>query len=222
MNDNVITTQIVESTSWGVPIIAAFMGATIALIGREIIEWWRRPRLQIDFEKRNESYPYIFDLREESYTQDRKLLSVRGKKYIRFCVFNKGKSAAFGCKTKLEINIPDKKVEGRTSILTWTRTEPRLDEKNTDILELITINRNDREYFNVAHLSFTKRENVTEPKPDLYINFEDPEKRISIGKNVHFQIKIIVSSSNAEPNIFIVNIYWDGTEEGFDKAFTKA
>ena len=61
MTDNVTATVATPFISWGIPIISAFLGATIALIGREFIEWNKRPRLEIDFEDQFNEKPYIFN-----------------------------------------------------------------------------------------------------------------------------------------------------------------
>ncbi len=220
MGDNT-TTEIAGNTTWWIPLLSAIGGAIIALIGKEITDWVRRPRLNTDFEKRGKLYPFIFNIQENYVTREGDLMSSKGKKYIRLCVFNKGKSTAFGCEIKLEIRNVNKSDIERPTILKWTRTEPRLHEKNTYSQESITINRDDKEFFNLAHLSFTKSKNVTENKTDSWVSIEDPDNSFFIGKNIHYQIKTTVSSNNAEPSIFFMNIYWDGTEEGFDKAFTK-
>ncbi|MCH8865164.1 MAG: hypothetical protein IIB13_07385, partial [Chloroflexi bacterium] len=221
---------------WVIPLLTAIGGAAVALIGREIIEWYKRPRLEIDFEKREGQNPYIPDLNDETRHEVGYTLRI---KYFRLKVRNKGKKPAMNCEAKLEIiKVTTKDIESDITstkvALHWLRNDPILFSQNGDIktgllnnaekvFAPINLNINDAEIvevFRLPYLFSTKPDTNHTPNPHPFIESASL-RQLQLQPNWSYQGKVTVYASNANPESFKLKIKWDGKVEGFDKAFTK-
>ena len=98
VSDNVSAASGGGSAPWTV--LAGFIGATIAVLIREGIEYWRRPRLKIDFEGMYGKKPYVGDYEDRSIPNTG---SSRRVKFLRVIVRNEGRKPAMDCEAKLEL-----------------------------------------------------------------------------------------------------------------------
>jgi hypothetical protein len=210
--------------SWIINLISALGGALIALIGKEYLEWLKRPKLRAYFEEKNNKKIYISNISLQEWHSERGIKE-GGKKFLRICVKNDGLSVAYNCKAKVELyNLDEKKLDG-VARLGWTPSENLLHEfeeviGSVTLIDSITLNRKDTEYLDFFHLKYFKDQPDSDYQLEQRIGIM-PSRIISLQANIRYKVKVIIFSSNAKPSDFIFNIYWDGTLEGFEKAFTK-
>ena len=108
--------------SWLINLLSAIGGAGIALLGKEFIEWLKRPRLEIDFEESKGEKPHIADFNDYISAATGGSGNTYRVKYLRLKVNNKRKLPAFNCEAKLEITHTDKHpVYSDSKILHWAR-----------------------------------------------------------------------------------------------------
>jgi hypothetical protein len=219
---------------WVIPLLTAIGGALVAIIIRESIEWYRRPRLKIDFEKRAGQIPYITDLHDSSeYKGEERTSRI---KYFRIKVSNEGKKPAMNCEAKLEIttNTEDDLFSNKVA-LHWTRNDPKLyseyryfDEHDMwahadKSFAPISLNINDEENIDVLRLTYslsTLPDTDTSPRPESDMESVSLRQLVLQPKTI-YQCKVTVYASNTTPKSFKFKVNWDGTVEGFGKAFTK-
>jgi len=221
---------------WVIPLLAAIGGATIALIGKELIEWYKRPRLEIDFEKREGQSPYILDLNDETRAEAGQTHRV---KYLRLRVCNKGRKPAMNCEAKLEItkitiNEIESDIASTKVALHWSRHDPILYSRDGDIstglldnaekvFAPIDLNISDDEPVDVLRLpySFSTLPN-TNHSPNPYPFIESASLRqLRLQPNWSYQCKVTVYASTATPKSFKFKVNWDGKVDGFNKAITR-
>ncbi len=212
--------------SWAIPLITAFGGAAIALIGKELIEWYKRPRFEIDFEEREGQKPYIPDYNDWTMQTAGDIHRI---KYLRLIVHNKGKRPAMDCEAKLEISVKSKEIN--KVALHWSRRDPALYSKSRYIEESsadpekifapISLNINDEETVDVLSLSYYYS---TLPNADHSPHFlpyveSASLRQLQLNANTAYSAKVTIYSSNTMPKSFKFKVNWDGTLEGFNKAF---
>ena len=90
---------------WGLPLITAIGGAVITLVARELVDWYKRPKLKIDFGTRGKIQPYITDVNDFIAASKGTSNGIYRIIYFRLKVHNKGRKAALNCEAKLELNI---------------------------------------------------------------------------------------------------------------------
>jgi hypothetical protein len=216
---------------WVVPLLTAIGGAIVALVGREIIEWYERPRLRLDFEEREGQYPYTQDFNDEK-------VSMAGyncrAKYFRLKVRNEGKKPALNCIAKLEIILTDLQNTPNKVSLHWSCNDPALFTKDGDIslglienadkiFAPIDLNVEDEEIVDVLMLSYMtpaipNTNNTPEPNPFME---SVSLRQIQLPSEWAYSGKVTIYAKNTRPESFKFNVTWDGTVEGFNKAFTK-
>ncbi len=199
---------------WVTNILSALIGAILALSVREFIEWLKRPNLKIDFEEKNNQKPFIINNISKEFNWE------EGDKHLRIGVLNKGLSAALNCEAKLEISLSKTKTVESLIIPRWSRREPPIYVDNKDIYQPITINRMDTELLSIFHLLYSNKntDNILRPSQNI-VTGSYPQ--FSLQPNFTYKAKVTIFSSNAEPSTFSFTINWDGTVDGFDKAFRK-
>lgn len=202
--------------SWVVPVLTAIGGAAVALIGRESIEWFKRPRLSIDFERSKDAYPLTADYNDESIKAAGTSFRIV---FLRLNVRNKGQTTAYDCDAKMELIETRRKDHYRKS-LHWSKRDPRLYDSLDQIYSPINLNRNDEETVDVLQLkySYTNTDPQRRPSPDI--------ETVSLGilqlqSNIDFFIKVTIYARNTTSKLFYFKVNWDGTIDGFNKAFTK-
>jgi len=215
--------------SWVINIIYAIGGAVVALIGRELIEWFRRPRFEIDFEEREGKKPYIPDYNDEGMQSAGNTYRI---KYLRLIVRNKGKKPAMDCEAKLGLSVGSESKEISKVALHWSRRDPALYSKYRYISDAsadpekifapISLNVNDEEPVDVLSLSYsysTIPDTDHSPRFPPYIESASL-RQLELHANTTYSAKVTIYSSNTMPKSFKFKVNWDGTLEGFDKAFT--
>jgi hypothetical protein len=219
---------------WLISLISVIVGAVIGIGGTELVQWWKRPILEVDFEKRFDQYPYIPDFNDETNV----VLGYSSRaKCLRLKVKNKGKKPVTCSEAKLEITtdpIFKADINMDSVVLHWSRNDPLLFSKNQDIYEgsrgnaekifaPITFNINDEETVDVLQLSYRFRD---VPKGEstsyLYSNIESVSlRRLIIYAKEYYFAKVTIYSDNTSPKTFSFIVYWDGTLDGFNKAFSR-
>jgi hypothetical protein len=212
--------------SWVIPLITAIGGAGVALIGREFIEWSKRPNLNIDFEERAGQKPYTPDYNNEAMQTAGDVHRIR---YLRLKVRNKGKKPAMDCEAKLEISVES--GETNKVALHWSRRDPALYSKSRYIVESsadpekifapINLNIDDEETVDVLCLRYYYSALANTDHSPHFPNIESVSLRqLELSANITFFAKVTIYSSNTIPKSFKFKMNWDGTLEGFSKAFT--
>lgn len=211
-------------SDWVSNLISALGGAIIALIGKEYLEWLKRPKLKIDFEEKDNKKIYISNINSQEWHSERGIKE-GGRKILRIYVKNIGLSVAYNCTAKIELNNLDDKRLDSSVRLGWIPTEiPTHEIKelmgSARLTESIILKRNDIEYLDFFHLKYYR------DQPDSGFHLEQrigimPFGMIGIQPNIRYKVKVTIFSTNAKPTDFNFNIYWDGTLDGFDKAFSK-
>lgn len=73
--------------------VIALVGGITAVVAREILKWWRRPRLSINFLEIEDEKPYIH----------KRLVGKRPVYDLYLRIKNKGKTPARNCRAKLKV-----------------------------------------------------------------------------------------------------------------------
>jgi hypothetical protein len=213
--------------TWVIPLITAIGGAVVALIGREVIEWYKRPNLNIDFEERAGQKPYTPDYNDWSMQTTGEIHKI---KYLRLIVHNRGKKPAMDCEAKLEISVEGGEIN--KVALHWARRDPALYSKSRYIEESladpervfapISLNIDDKEPVDVLSLSYHYSTLAnTDHSPHFVSHLESASLRqLQLEENITYSAKVTIYSSNTMPKSFKFKVNWDGTLEGFNKAFT--
>lgn len=207
---------------WAIALISVVVGAAVALIGSELIEWYKRPRLEINFEEKQGQKPYIPD-----YNDNTKQLAgiVHKIKYLRLVARNKGKKPAINCEAKLELAAKNESKELNKVALHWSRNDPLLySQNNTEkIFAPISLNINDEEIVDVLRLSYSfscMPDADHTPNSSPFIE-STSLRQLQLHPKATYKCKVTIYSSNANPKAFKFKVSWDGTLEGFNRAFTK-
>ncbi len=223
MTDNVTATVATPFISWGIPIISAFLGATIALIGREFIEWNKRPRLEIDFEDHFNEKPYIFNASTDTIE----------KYYLRLAITNKGKCQAKECRVTICVSRLREEAREKKKFNTKHERIAKWSLYNSETFNPLTRSEDKVTIKGFISLNINRQETVHADILELFLNDENSYGLTTSSSpsiiftnnltptNVKEFIEITVYSSNAMPAKFKFIVNWDGTVDGFDKAFTK-
>jgi hypothetical protein len=214
---------------WLISLISVVVGAAIGVGVRELVQWCKRPRLEIDFEERDGQKPYTPDYNDWAMQTAGDIHRIQ---YLRLMVHNKGKRPAMDCEAKLELSIESGSKEINKVALHWSRRDPALYSKSRYIEESsadpekifapISLNINDKETVDVLSLSY-HYSTLANADHSLHLSpyIESASLRqLQLGPNITFLAKVTVYSSNTMPKSFKFNVNWDGTLEGFNKAFT--
>ncbi|MBI4303948.1 MAG: hypothetical protein HY665_06380 [Chloroflexi bacterium] len=232
MADNVTANEMVKLTSWGVPIVAALLGAVAALIGREFVEWSKRPKLQLDFEARDEIKPYIIEQNDDVEAARR---GANAKtKCLRLRVYNKGKQVATNCEAKISVNVGNNKnAPVSTSYLHWARRDYLLYTRNMEISDPITdfekayapidINRDDMEYLEVLRMGYWYKSSSvpSNTKPEFVGSASIPAIALRLQSDTAYGFRVTVFSSNATPVSRDFQVKWDGSIDGFNAEMVR-
>jgi hypothetical protein len=216
MSDNGTATELAGFTSWGIPLLSAIGGAAVALIGRELIELFKSPRLIIDFERSENEYPLIQNYNDESVIASGITFRIL---YLRLVISNKGRSTANDCEAKLELISTQRKTRYRKS-LHWSKRDPRIYKSLDLIYAPINLNRNDEETVDILQLQYSQGNTDPEPRPNPHIETVSPST-LWLYKDEEYYIKITIYARNTTSKPFYFKVEWDGTIQGFYKAFTK-
>jgi len=213
--------------TWAIPLATAVGGAVVVLLLREFFEWYKRPRFEIDFEEREGQKLYTPDYNNEAMQTAGDTHRI---KYLRLIVQNKGKKPAMDCEAKLEISVEGGEIN--KVALHWSRRDPALYSKYQygsgasddpeKFFAPISLNINDEEPVDVLSLNYHYS---TLPNADHSPHFISHLESVSLRQlqleaKTAFAAKVTVYSSNTMPRSFKFKINWDGTLEGFNKAFT--
>ena len=177
--------------------------------------------MKIEFEKKGDYKLYISNkITKIDIPKDQQI--ERGRKHLRIGVTNNGYSVANNCEAKIEIfNLIDKKIEA-DSKLTWDiKLHPNYssNEYNKRYAP-IDIKKQDTEYLDFSSLQYSRSKSDDDFKPAETIHISTYPS-IQINPKTKYKVIISVYSNNAKPSSFSFTINWDGTIEGFDKAFYK-
>jgi len=192
--------------------IVAILSALAALILREVYEWLRRPRFEIDFEEHDKRKPCILDL--QTAPQISNLPSKA--KFIRLVAHNKGRKPAMDCEAKMVITVGENR-EPVTPILHWSRRNSIVYETPERIYAPLHVNRADKEQLDLFQLSYEPGMAIglgacIESASALPYQFE---------RDITYNIAVTIYARNTVSKPFLFTLRWDGTLEGFDNAVTK-
>jgi hypothetical protein len=217
--------------NWIISVLSAIGGAVVALLGRELIEWRKRPKLKIDFEEREGQKPYIPDYNDETIKSAGNTNRV---KYLRLLVHNKGKKPALDCEAKLEIVLDELKNMPYNVALHWSRRDPALyseylengtiaSTNNEKVFAPISLNINDKETVDVFSFrySFSTLPDTDHTPRFLPVIESVSLRQLQLQPNTIYQCKVTVYSSNTDPKSFEYRLNWNGTLDGFYRAFVK-
>ena len=215
---------------WLISLLSVIVGAGIGIGGAELVQWWKRPKLEIDFEEKEGKKPYIPDYNDESMHSAGDTYRI---KYLRLIVRNKGRKPAMGCEAKLEL-FPDGAQHATAKVaLHWSRHDPKLYSKYEEgilvsqdrekVFAPISLNIDDEETVDVFKLPyFFSTIPDTDHTPRFLKIIESASfRQLQLQPKTTYQCKVTIYSSNANPKAFKFRCKWDGTIEGFNKAFTK-
>jgi hypothetical protein len=201
---------------WAIVLLSAVAGSVLTMLIRGVIEWWRRPRLKIDFEEVGGQKPYILDLSWES--DDAVPVGKTPRvKFIRLNVQNAGRKPALDCEAKLVIFECGKR-EPVVPIIHWSRRDYKVYKTLDQQYAPIHLNRSDDETLELLMLRYYAEE--TELLPGVVI-MSRSHRIHSFRRNVTYLIQVTVYASNAVSNPFSLELRWDGTLDGFNKAVRK-
>jgi hypothetical protein len=207
---------------WVIPLFTALGGAAVALIGKEAIELYKRPRLLIDFEKSGQEYPFIQNYNDEYYSDEgiKSTTDITFRiLYLRLIVSNKGHSTANDCEAKLELRSTQRKARYRKS-LHWSKRDPRIYKSLDKIYAPINLNKNDEETVDILKLPYSHKSSDPEPRPYPHIETVSPSA-LWLYKDEEYYVKITIYASNTTSQPFYFRVNWNGTIDGFHKAFKK-
>lgn len=186
-----------------IPIVSAIVGGTTALVGREIINYLRKPILEIDFQKTDKKYPYQH---ERDVINEKGEATGKKMKHLELSVKNAGGTVAENCEAKAEIWKNGIYQHVEPLILRWGR-RPLLFYGLTDI-DPISINTKDSEPLRFLKLPY--KEGATGRKPDGPLTIEAFRPGFVINPEENYLVKVSVFSKNAKPATKEIKINWDG------------
>jgi len=218
---------------WLISLISVIVGAAIGIGGAELIKWFKRPILEIDFEEREGHKPYIPDYNDELEQSQGDSQATYKLKSLRLNVHNTGKKPAMDCEAKVELSSKQREQSTYRTTLHWARRDPALYMKILDngsnqfeidrIYAPINLNIDDREAIDVFCLPYWYyhvSDKDRSPHYNPYIGTVSL-RQLVLHPNTTYQIKTTVYASNVKPKSFSFQANWDGSLEGFNKAFTK-
>jgi hypothetical protein len=192
-------------------IISAFSGAAAVLICRELIAWYRRPRLVVDFERTKNEYPLT-----QNYNDA--IMGGNGTSFriifLHLNVINKGKTTAYDCEAKMDL-IATKSNNKSRAPLHWSKLSPAMYKSIEQLYTPINLNRNDNEIIDVLRLQY-----INLDSDPLHIETYSPSG-FWLSSNQDYYVKVTVYARNTTSQPFCFKVNWDGTIQGFSKAFTK-
>jgi hypothetical protein len=187
-------------------LLFAFLGGSVATVLREVIEWIRRPQLQLSLD-----LTALKDFRIE----DSQRSTLGWGRYIRLKVHNNGLRAAYRCEAKIEPLDEKGNTLFDPSILHWVRKYAAVFPRIEDQYAPITVNRTDHEFLDVISIFRT-------PKPPILIGVQTYSHRpYPLGPNKDYQLKVTVFSANARAKTLTICFRWDGTWQGFNSDCVK-
>jgi len=213
---------------WIIPLLTAIGGAIAALIGKELIECFKRPRLKIDFEAQNGQKPFIIDVLDVSQEALALRPTMRSFKFLRLNVHNSGKRTATNCEVKIqiiEVTNEGKKITGTSCH--WSRRDPRIYIDLDKIYSPIDLNPNDDEPVDIIRIIYKHFIQVshdaekTDAQLEKSLIYTVSPSPIELKPKTGYVIRVTVYASNTTSKPFIFNVNWDGKVEGFQEAFTK-
>ena len=103
--------------------------------------------------------------------------------------------------------------------LHWARRDPAIFNNLDQVFSPVNLNRNDEEPLDIFVLKYFLEDK--ELGPGACIESVSP-RIIRLERNIKYNVGITVYTSNTVPKFFTFKLYWDGTLEGYNKAFSKA
>ena len=213
---------------WLISLISVIVGAAIGIGGTELIKWLKRPKLEINFDIFPDLDFNDYEAQAEGYHGNG---AVYKAKFLRLVIRNKGKSTALNCGAKLVLITNDNKY---SSPVHWSKRDPILYqrfENGKKVLELdkifapIDISRSNSETLEVIKFRYWYSIAMNadhSPKRDIqYISLPPPLNNLMLLSDEKYTFEITVYAHNAKAVNFKFHCKWDGTIEGFDKAFTR-
>jgi len=181
----------------------------------------KKPKLEIKLQRRNKQYPYIHTrdvVNEEGQTSQRDLpggrREYRKAREMELDVTNNGKTPAYNCEGKCEVQKDGKIQPIEPLLLYWSRKLP-FARRDPGEPKPITINRNDREELRFLRLEFWSEYGTEElwqrHGVDIVGLSIDGFRRCNIQRGHEYTIKITVFSENAEPASKRFRVEWDGS-----------
>ncbi len=216
---------------WVVNILSAFGGAIVALVGKEMVDWWKQPRLEIDLKAKEKSNPYITDNNDFVNAAKGDSRETYRIKYLRLKVKNIGRRAALNCSAKIEITHAGKtRIYSDSKILHWSRHHELIYTKGLDvgspvintpqdiekIYSPVDINSKDFELLEVLRMRYHYSGSVSPDLPSELTSASVDAIALIFQKDVEYSIKVSVFSYNAKPVSKSFRIKWNGTVDGFN------
>jgi len=202
--------------SWVIPFLTAILGAVVALASKEIIAWWRRPKLLIDFERSVNEYPVIQNYNDMVIGGDGSSNRVI---MLRLNVVNKGKTTAYECEAKMDLLTPVRKSKYRQT-LHWSKHHPAIYKSPEQIYFPINLNRNDSETIDTILLRYGTID--SDPKKIQSHMETYSAGGLQLYGNEDYYIRVRIYAHNTTSRSFNFKVNWNSTIEGFNpQAFTK-
>jgi hypothetical protein len=203
------------ASGW-IPLLTAIIGAAVALVGKEIIAWWRRPKLIIDFESSVNEYPVIQDYNDMVIGGDGSSSRVI---MLRLNVVNRGKTTAYDCEAKMDLVTPVRKSKYRQT-LHWSKHHPAIYKSPEQIYSPINLNRNDSETLDTILLRYGTVD--SDPKKIQSHMETYSAGGLQLYGNEDYYIKVTIYARNTTSRSFNFRVNWNSTIEGFNpQAFMK-
>ena len=213
---------------WLISLISVIVGAAIGIGGKELVQWCKRPKLEINFDIFPDLDFNDYEAQARGYHGNQ---AVYKAKYLRLVVKNKGKSTALNCEAKLVLIINDNKY---SSPVHWSKRDPILHqrfENGEKVLELdkifapIDISRGNCETLELIKLpywySIAPNADHSFKRDTDCISLPPPLNHLLIFSDENYDFEVTIYANNANAESFKFHCKWDGTLEGFEKAFTK-
>lgn len=193
------------------PLVVAVISAVSTLAGREFIVHYKKPKLNISFQRFDEGSIYVHERTVQPKNQESNKSdtgSVTKTKHLELNVENNGKTVANHCEAKVQVWKDEQRQPVEPLLLRWGR-RPRIEYDRTEIGP-ISINVNDEEPLRFLQLNYAESKSG-EIKEVGELTLEG-FRRFIFEPNEVYNIKVTVFSENArEPTTKVVHIKWDGS-----------
>ena len=196
--------------------LIAFVGGSVSILLREVIEWARKPIFQLSLDLSALNKVFVIEPRsmKDLTGNTQKVLTLKNGtgKYVRVKVHNNGSRTAHHCEAKIELmDQQGNPLPIDPSILHWVRRTPYVYKRTEDQFAPVSINSKDHEFLDVIAIERWPVPGVT------FVYTYSHRPQLLLG-GVNYKIKVTVFGENTEPKSMTIELSgWDGTFDGFSE-----
>lgn len=192
-------------------LLSAVAGGAVSLGGRQLLVYWRRPKLSLDLHEAGGQRPYIAQrtlIRREAKNEQDAVASGELVKDIHLIVQNQGYRPAKGCEARLDIYHEGEEIP-KPIRLGWRRRPPIYyqDLNDWEIMRQRTapvdINRKSHAQLDLLRLR------TVENKLTTLSSFRSHD----FEKDTEYRLDLTITSSNADPRELSLRLNWNGGDD---------